>query len=198
MSKETFYEKIQKELLAKGMALKSQEAIQWLRGRVKALQVTRKTILDLPGGRPGGTTVIGKMYFFGYDPKTKNNLEYYDVFPLVIPIEQYRNGFLGLNLHYLPYELRLRLFSELQETQNNKKYNSTTRMLVSYDILKRFASHRLVKPCVKRYLSSHINTKVVEVPALNWSIAVFLPVERFKKKSKTYIWRDSVDIISNS
>ena len=45
--------------------------------------------------------MVGNMYLFIYDPKLKNELEYYDTFPLVIPIKDYHDGFLGINLHYI-------------------------------------------------------------------------------------------------
>jgi hypothetical protein len=62
---------------------------------------------------------IGKMYSFVYDPKTKEQLPYYDIYPLVFPIEYYNDGFLGINLHYLPPVLRARLMDALYETINN-------------------------------------------------------------------------------
>ena len=44
----------------------------------------------------------GGMFLFFYNPKLKDKLPYYDRFPLVIPLERYADGFLGINLHYLP------------------------------------------------------------------------------------------------
>src|SRR4051812_17463081 len=38
---------------------------------------------------------IGKMYTFMYDPKTKEELPYYDIFPLIFPIEYYSDSMLG-------------------------------------------------------------------------------------------------------
>jgi len=56
---------------------------------------------------------IGGLMFFIYDPKTKDKLPYWDRFPLVIPINLYPDGFLGLNLHYLPYYQRQLLLATL-------------------------------------------------------------------------------------
>ena len=47
-------------------------------------------------------TDIGKMFFYGYNPKTKNTLPYYDIFPLVIMVRGLDNGWHGLNLHLIP------------------------------------------------------------------------------------------------
>ena len=44
---------------------------------------------------------IGRLNMFLYDPKYKDKLPYYDVFPLVLPIQRYSDGFLGINFHYL-------------------------------------------------------------------------------------------------
>ena len=52
---------------------------------------------------------------FVYSPKLRNKLPYYDTFPLVLPLKNYNNGFLGLNFHYLPYALRLRLLDAAVE-----------------------------------------------------------------------------------
>ena len=57
---------------------------------------------------------LGGLYFFFYNPKLRDDLPYYDIFPLVIPIEKYHDGFLGLNLHYLPIRYRQLLIQKLK------------------------------------------------------------------------------------
>ena len=49
---------------------------------------------------------------FFYDPKFKKTLPYYDTFPLVLPLETYNDGFLGINMHYLPIPLRVNLLDQ--------------------------------------------------------------------------------------
>ena len=75
----------------------------------------------------------GFLYLFNYDPKTKEKLKYYDRFPLVIPIETYPDGFLGLNLHYIHPKHRLILLDKLSDTASNKKLDANTRLRISYD-----------------------------------------------------------------
>ena len=70
----------------------------------------------------------GEMYLFMYDPKHKDTLPYYDRFPLVIPIESYPDGFLGLNLHYIHPKQRLILLDKLSETATNDKFDSKTKL----------------------------------------------------------------------
>ena len=54
---------------------------------------------------------FGYMYAFKYDPKTKNDLPYYDTFPLIFPVRMDSDGFLGINFHYLPPVLRAKLMN---------------------------------------------------------------------------------------
>ena len=73
---------------------------------------------------------------FIYAPKFGKKLPYYDTFPLVLPIESYNDGFLGLNLHYLPIPLRIRLLDELSDFSNNTKFDESTFLRVSYKKVK--------------------------------------------------------------
>ena len=56
----------------------------------------------------------GVMNLYYYAPKHEETLPYYDVFPLVIPIKKLNDGFIGINFHYLPIPLRIKLFEKLQ------------------------------------------------------------------------------------
>jgi hypothetical protein len=62
---------------------------------------------------------IGKMYTFFYDPKHKETLPYYDLFPLIFVVGPAAGGFLGINLHYLPPVLRAKLMDSLYQILNN-------------------------------------------------------------------------------
>ena len=53
--------------------------------------------------RPQFLQSHANAYF--YDPKTKQQMKYYDRFPLIMCVQMYNNG-LGLNFHYLPPMLR--------------------------------------------------------------------------------------------
>ena len=71
----------------------------WLNNKAKTAATMRKKIVATVD-RMKEYPMPGKMYFYFYDPKYKAVLPIYDRFPLVIPIEPYPDGFLGLNLHY--------------------------------------------------------------------------------------------------
>lgn len=121
---------------------------------------------------------IGKMYMYFYDAKTKDELEYWDKFPCMICVDYAKNGWYGLNLHYLPVRQRYVLLEQLMEFANNDKLDSTTRLKLSYELLKA-AGH--VQPCFKQYLFGHIRSKFLLIDPSEWHLAVSLPVQQFVK-----------------
>jgi len=182
-----------KESLAKsGYEPRSREARSWLKSKVPTLRPTKGDLMR-DRERLRNKSIIGRMYFYYYDPKTKDSLPYYDRFPLVIPIERYPDGFLGLNLHYLHPKRRIILLDKLSTILNNHDYDETTRLRISYDFLKRASKIYEATPCIKRYLSSHVQSRFLEITADEWDIAVMLPVESFAKASASKVWSESED-----
>lgn len=164
------------------MADKQKEATDWFIGKARSAAGYRKNIIN-NHERGRDATVIGKMYFFVYDPKLKQKLPVYDKFPLVFPIERYGDGFLGLNLHYLSQGERKALLSKLDDFKTNKRYDEMTRLRLSYDLLASTKKlNNLSRPCVKRYLFSQVRSKFVEVISSEWEQAINLPVEFFVHK----------------
>lgn len=137
--------------------------------------------------------MIGHLYFFQYDPKWKVELPYYDTLPLVIPIDYKSDGFLGLNMHYLPPIARAALLDELLKrvkSYPNTSYGQKQYTQISYSILQGL-KNTAYKATIKRYLYSHFRSKLGQVDFSEWENAVFLPVENFKKANKRDVWRDS-------
>lgn len=132
--------------------------------------------------------MVGQMIMYFYDPKWKEELPYYDRFPLVIPIRLDSDRFLGLNLHYLPPKLRAILFDAILDIQQR---NRNASVKISYADLKAFEKNRYFKPCVKEYLYSHLRSRVQVVPESEWDIVMMMPLERFEKKTKTQVWAES-------
>jgi hypothetical protein len=135
--------------------------------------------------------VPGYMYMFVYDPKHKKTLPYYDVFPLVFPFERTKNGFLGLNMHYLPYPLRIALMDRLMVYASDKNMDEMTKIRYSWATIARTSRFSLAKPCVKEYLASHVQSQFRKVPSQDWFTALMLPVEGFVNASTTKVWADS-------
>ena len=134
---------------------------------------------------------FGYMYAFKYDPKTKNDLPYYDTFPLIFPVRMDSDGFLGINFHYLPPVLRAKLMNALYSTLTNTKYDDTTKLKISYSILQSASKYRYFKPMLKKYLRSHVRSQFLEVQVNEWDIAIFLPTESFRKADTGRVWEES-------
>ena len=134
---------------------------------------------------------FGYMYAFKYDPKTKNDLPYYDTFPLIFPVRMDSDGFLGINFHYLPPVLRAKLMNALYSTLTNKKYDDTTKVKISYSILQSASKYRYFKPMLKKYLRSHVRSQFLEIQVNEWDMAIFLPTESFRKADTGRVWEES-------
>lgn len=179
---------------------KDQESREWYRNKARSLKKKHNENDIMRNGgkeRYRNTTqiAIGKMYMFYYDPKHKDTLPYYDMFPLIFPISMGKGYFLGINFHYLPYKYRAVLMDALYEITNNKKYDETTKVKLSYSILVSASKYKYFKPCIKKYLFNHIRSKFVLVNANEWDVALFLPTARWEKASQQKVWADSKKII---
>lgn len=135
---------------------------------------------------------IGFMYLYGYDPKTKETLPYFDRFPLVLPFAPAEGGFMGLNLHYIPHQLRAQLLDRLMVYRNNDRMDETTKIQLSYELLSNTSKLKMFEPCVKRYLSSHVMTKFMQIPAKDWFTVIMMPLERFVGANPATVYRESL------
>lgn len=132
---------------------------------------------------------LGKLFMFVYQAKWDAELPYWDALPLCIPIEHYDDGFLGLNLHYLPYRERAVLFDNLYSIANYKTVDFKTRFHATYEYLSQTRQLRAFRPCVKRYLYNYIRSGgLLQIGSSEWDIALFLPCELFQKESKQTVW----------
>jgi hypothetical protein len=139
---------------------------------------------------------IGECLFYCYDPKWKNDLPYYDIFPMIFVIDATPTHFLGMNLHYLPWQYRARLMDALHTITNNKKYDATTKLKSKYALLKGYSKFRYFQPCIKLYLKDHVKSKKYIINADMWDFAIQLPLQRFKKKNEKQVWQDSMSQIA--
>ena len=192
MATRTLIDRIKESLARQGFEKRSREARNWLKAKIGALRPTKGDLMR-DKQRLREKSFIGRMYFYFYDPKTKDSLPYYDKFPLVIPIERYPDGFLGLNLHYISPKQRVLLLDKLSILLTDDNYDEKTRLRISYDYLSRASRMYQAKPCIKRYLFSHIQSRFLEITADEWDIAAMLPVESFVKAKKNKVWSESED-----
>ena len=183
-------ERIKQQLAKSGAEPRTTAARDWLRSKIKDLKPTRQALLN-DKERLKTNTIIGRMYFYYYDPKLKDELPYYDRFPLVIPIERYQDGFLGLNLHYISPRQRIELLDALSDFATNSKYDETTRLRLSWAKLKTIGKAFKAKPCVKRYLFKHVDSRFLEITADEWDIAALLPFQNFQGATANKVYNDS-------
>ena len=139
--------------------------------------------------------IPGHLYLFMYDPKLKKTLPYYDRFPLVFPYAKTPDGFIGLNMHYLPYGLRIRLLDSLLTFKTNNRMDETTRLKYSWQLIDGMSRFKAAQPCIKQYLGGHVKTQFRKVNSADWATAMLLPVERFVGATKQQIWAESQKII---
>ena len=135
--------------------------------------------------------VIGSMFMYYYDPKTKDTLPYYDRFPLSIIVSKAPGGFYGLNLHYLQPTLRAKFLDGLMDITNNRAFDETTKFQARYNMLQKTSKLRFYKPCFKHYLSNQVRSRFAYVPPPEWEIASFLPTAQFEKASQSAVYKDS-------
>ena len=160
---------------------------QWYRDKIKEFG-TPKALDLIRDGKQAKSPFGGVLNMFVYAPKFARKLPYYDTFPLVLPIESYSDGFLGINLHYLPISLRIRLLDRLNDFSNNTKFDESTFLNVSYDKVKNLQS---IKPTIHKYLSGYVRSRFRRIDADEFVIATLLPVQRFKKATASQVYSDS-------
>jgi len=163
------------------------KSTDWYRDKIREFG-TPKALDLIRDGKQAARPFFGRLNMFFYDPKLKKTLPYYDRFPLVLPLENYSDGFLGINFHYLPIPLRVRLLDSMVDFSNNTKFDESTKLNVSYNAIKRI---RLVKPTLKRYLAGKVKSRFRRIDADEFIVATLLPVARFSKATAAQVHRDS-------
>jgi len=191
----SLFDTLQLGAIRSGVTLRTKESKKWFREKIDGMKKpSRAALLRDSALEPSQREMYGNMYMYVYDPKTKQDLPYYDRFPLVIMIEKYKDGFLGLNLHYLRPDIRAKFLDELMKLAPGKVKSNSRLLKAKYALLQSTRKYKEFRPCIKRYLGSQIRSKVVRVPMTEWEIAIFLPTDQFVKASKTEVWNESIKI----
>ena len=174
----------------------SKDAVSWLQKKIDEIKRPSAIPNTIKGevsrNKQPGQLRIGMLYCYYYDPKTKDDLPYWDRFPMVLILEKYNDGFLGLNLHYLPVRYRVAFLQKLMKYAQLTPEQDIRRMRISYDILqstRRFAEFR---PCLKRYLYSHLRSRILMIEPNEWDVATMLPIQQFRGAKPQKVWMDSV------
>jgi hypothetical protein len=184
-----------KQKTAAQLQTASRDSYRWLIKKISELNNPTSIASVIAREDRGNRFINGGLYYFYYDPKGKADLPYYDRFPLVLVLEIYKDGFLGLNLHYLPIRQRIGLLDNLMEYADLDKNKDILRMRVTYDILNASKRFKEFKPCLKKYLFGHVQSKILAVQPNEWDIAAFLPIQQFRKATTSEVWQDSLEEI---
>ena len=186
------------EIITKGVRTgqipaRTTAAREWYRNtaRQHGSRINENRFVNSDAERLTSLPRVGSMYMYLYDAKTQDTLPYWDKFPLIFPFRVQADRFWGINLHYLPLPLRAKLMDGLYDTVNNKRYDESTKLRISYQLLNSASQYRMFKPCVKQYLVGQMKSKFVYIYPSEWDIAIFLPLERFQKATKTQVWGES-------
>ena len=192
----SYIDRLQSQAYKAGIGKNTEKSLNWFKRQLMGMKtINRQNLIKDDNLKPRSAPLPGRMFMYFYDPKHKKTLPYYDRFPLIFMVEKAERGFYGLNLHYLPHKQRAIFFDRLTDYTTNEKYNLTTRLRLSYNLLKGSSKLSAFAPCFKHYLSEHVRSRMVEVPASDWETVLFLPSENFKKKNKNQVWTDSRKMI---
>lgn len=160
----------------------SSELAEWLvekASMAKNPDISRRILVN-NDQRGRSTAMLGRMYFYRYEPRFGDKMTQYDKFPMCIPIKRYGNGFMGLNLHYLPVGGRTKLLEILIRYKSEALISDKTRLNVNYDtLLTSNALEKLAKPCIHRYLWSQCRSRFIEIYPSEFDKAIQLPVEQW-------------------
>ena len=131
----------------------------------------------------------GRIYTFGYDAKYKEVLPYWDKFPLIVVLDAYKDGFLGLNFHYVSPIDRMVFFKKMMKfsTQHGEVEDMTdkAKFNVSWDAVKNV---RHADKMIHKYLYGHVRTSLLEAPPNEWENVIFLPYQKFVGATAKSVW----------
>lgn len=171
-----------------------QKSSTWFQQQVNLLQKQRITSQQIMKNNPSMNRSVvqpGNLYMFAYDAKNKDTLEYWDKFPLVFPFRAVQGGFFGLNMHYLPYKLRVQLMDRLMVFKTNSRFDESTKLRYSWAMINGVSKFNMAAPCVKHYLHEHVRSRFTQINVQDWPTAMMLPVESFVGASTAKVWQDS-------
>lgn len=172
----------------------TREALDWFRREVsknmnpKAHQIFESRAYKKRSGEKKG--LIGRLYLFEYDAKEAGDAEtgVYDRFPMVFFFNQVKNQagqtvLYGLNMHYLAPAVRAKVYASLLQLKTQKNMNARQKLRLEWQVIKAVSSHAAVERAVHAYRVDRLKTPLHEIAPRDWSIAVFLQLQKWIKIS---------------
>ena len=190
MAQDTIFRKIREE--AGGREL----SVRWYRNKIKALapRITGPELLsEAEKKKITARPNYGMMNLFWYKPLNAKRLKYYDLYPLVIPFKKHRNGFTGLNFHYLSVPMRMNLLERLSAFEDSGTLYSLDvndiDQLLAFEWME-VKGMKGIKPIVRRYLANYVYSNFLKIQLEDMVVGALLPVERFYQGD---LWSDVME-----
>jgi hypothetical protein len=175
---ETFYQRYRRYELELKKIPPGFNAMRWLYNKI--ISQKREGFIS--------RALLGSLVVFSYSPKLKDTLPYWDKYPLTFVIKYYKDGFLGMNLHYIPPVARRKVIQEILRAPLISTKTGDKLMLPVQAIARGFPT--AWKKCFKRYLRDHMQTSFINIPEEEWLVATLLPIAEFQKAGQQAAWRD--------
>ena len=189
------FNRLELQAFRAGITPRTKESRAWFQKKASNLRsINREQLMQEDPLKRGNRQIVGSMQMFFYDPKLKEELPYYDAFPLVIVVGPAEGGFYGINLHYLPPILRAKMLDSLMDIASSKNTDDA-KFRLTYKMLNASSKFKYFKPCFKHYLNNHVKSRFAQVPAPEWEIATFLPTADFRKANRQKVYSDSRKMI---
>mgnify|MGYP001597721722 CR=1 FL=1 len=154
------------DLIAENITINSPKSIAWFRN-IAINKILRTTSVS----RRYST---GNLYTFYYKAKTKT-LPIWDKIPLILILKSSRNSFVGINIHYLPPDFRIRIFVDLLKQHYSTK-GGEVKIKVSMNELVNLPNFELL---IHKYNKPQVQSLLYKIPFNEWGAAVALPMASF-------------------
>lgn len=172
-------------------AQQQRNAIQWLITAVQAMKsghAKQRAMAGIDFFNPTKDPILGSLLLYFYDAKYKDVLPVWDALPLVFAISLEADSFLGLNLHYLPRELRRAMMQKIIDI-NQSNLSKTGKIDLTYKMLKSIAGLAPLEHCIKRYLVSHVMSNFAVVSQKKWKMVNDLPLAQWRNGGQQQAYR---------
>ena len=73
----------------------------------------------------------------------------------------------------------------------DEEMSEDAKFKITYELIQSVTGLKYAKPCIKRYLTTHIKGQVRLVDPSHWSVVSMLPTAQFKKFNVNTVYADS-------
>ena len=131
----------------------------------------------------------GQWYLFMYDPKGKKDLKFYDRLPLVLVLDTFRNGFIGLNFHHMHPRFRRRFIQFAEQFRRGQGLYSY--LDINWNVIKTLDKYKFGRPIIRRYNYTQVRSRMIKVPEDDWELMVVIPSLRLFKMQTQAVWQET-------